>query len=141
MEELTLTTPSILFSAISLIMLAYTNRFLSYAQVIRNLKAQHAEEPTAATQKQLDNLRKRIVLSRTMQIFGVSSLLTCVVCTFMIYVGWRTVASYTFAISLLLLVISLIISIYELRISVEALEHLLDEADGQCGKNCVKDKK
>ena len=28
MEELTLTTPSILFSAISLIMLAYTNRFL-----------------------------------------------------------------------------------------------------------------
>ena len=37
MEQLTLTTPALLFSAISLIMLAYTNRFLAYAAIIRNL--------------------------------------------------------------------------------------------------------
>ena len=74
MEELTLTTPSILFSAISLIMLAYTNRFLAYAQVIRNLKGEHENRPSAMTKLQLDNLRKRLYMARSMQIYGVISL-------------------------------------------------------------------
>ena len=87
MEELTLTTPSILFSAISLIMLAYTNRFLAYAQVIRNLKGEHENRPSAMTKLQLDNLRERLYMARSMQIYGVISLLLCVVCTFFIYVG------------------------------------------------------
>lgn len=126
MEELTLTTPSILFSAISLIMLAYTNRFLAYASVIRNLKAEHESNPTPITQKQIDNLRKRLYMARSMQIFGVSSLLLCVVCTLFIYIGWQLTAVYTFGISLLLLVISLAISIRELQISVRALEYHLD---------------
>ena len=86
MEELTLTTPSILFSAISLIMLAYTNRFLAYAQVIRNLKGEHENRPSAMTKLQLDNLRKRLYMARSMQIYGVISLLLCVVCTFFIYI-------------------------------------------------------
>ena len=80
MEELTLTTPSILFSAISLIMLAYTNRFLAYASVIRSLKTEHEQNPTPMAQRQIDNLRKRLYMARSMQIFGVSSLLLCVVC-------------------------------------------------------------
>lgn len=130
MEELTLTTPSILFSAISLIMLAYTNRFLSYAQVVRNLKASHETNPTMITQRQLDNLRKRLYITRSMQLFGVSSLLLCVVCTLFIYVGWQTAAIYTFGISLALLVISLSLSIKELLISVKALEFYLDHANG-----------
>lgn len=75
MEELTLTTPSILFSAISLIMLAYTNRFLAYASVIRSLKTEHEQNPTPMAQRQIDNLRKRLYMARSMQIFGVSSLL------------------------------------------------------------------
>lgn len=81
MEELTLTTPSILFSAISLIMLAYTNRFLAYASVIRNLKKEHESNPSPITQQQMDNLRRRLHMTRSMQIYGVSSLLLCVVCT------------------------------------------------------------
>lgn len=126
MGELTLTTPSILFSAISLIMLAYTNRFLAYAQVIRNLKAEHENHPTPITQLQMDNLRKRLYITRSMQIFGVSSLLLCVVCTLFIYIGWQAMAVYTFGVSLLLLVISLALSIRELLISVRALEYHLD---------------
>ena len=126
MEAITLTTPSILFSAISLIMLAYTNRFLAYAQVVRNLKKEHEHNPTAITKKQLENLRKRLYMARSMQIFGVSSLFLCVVCTFFIYIGLQTIALYTFGIALLLLVISLGISIQELRISVKALEFHLD---------------
>ena len=126
MEELTLTTPSILFSAVSLILLAYTNRFLSYAQVIRNLKAEHDKNPSSITQRQMDNLRKRLYMSRSMQIFGVSSLLLCVLCTFLIYVGMQMAAVYTFGIALVLLVISLFISIREVVISVQALDVYLD---------------
>jgi len=126
MEELTLTTPSILFSAISLIMLAYTNRFLAYASVIRSLRTEHDQNPTAVTQRQIDNLRKRLYLTRAMQIFGVSSLLFCVVCTFFIYIGWQVAAAYIFATALLLLAVSLAISIREIQISVKALEYRLD---------------
>ncbi len=129
MEELTLTTPSILFSAISLIMLAYTNRFLAYASVIRNLKTEHENHPTPVTQKQIDNLRKRLYITRSMQIFGVSSLLLCVVCTLFIYIGWQLAAVYMFGIALLLLVISLGLSVKELLISVKALEYHLDRVD------------
>lgn len=126
MEELTLTTPSILFSAISLIMLAYTNRFLAYATVIRNLKFEHESNPTAITERQIENLRKRLYITRSMQIFGVMSLLLCVVCTLFIYVGWQLAAVYIFGVALLLLVISLALSVKELLISVKALEFRLD---------------
>lgn len=126
MKELTLTTPSILFSAISLIMLAYTNRFLAYAAVIRNLRTEHEQNPTPMTQYQIDNLRKRLYLTRSMQVFGVSSLLLCVVCTFFIYIGWQETAIYVFGVALLLLVISLAISVREILISVRALEYRLD---------------
>lgn len=129
MEELTLTTPSILFSAISLLMLAYTNRFLAYAQVIRSLTAQHGPEPTPVAKKQIENLRKRLYLSRSMQVFGVGSLFLCVVCTFLIYIGMQTAAVYTFGAALLLLIVSLGISIQEMRISVRALEFHLDQAE------------
>ena len=128
MEELTLTTPSILFSAISLIMLAYTNRFLAYAQVIRNLKGEHENRPSAMTKLQLDNLRKRLYMARSMQIYGVISLLLCVVC---IYIGLQTLAVYTFGVALLLLVISLGISVKEILISVKALEFRLDNVEAE----------
>ena len=129
MEDLTLTTPSILFSAISLIMLAYTNRFLAYASVIRNLKNEQENNPTPITQRQIDNLRKRLYITRSMQIFGVMSLLLCVVCTLFIYVGWQMAAVYIFGVALLLLVISLGLSVKELLISVKALEFHLDRVD------------
>ena len=126
MTELTLSTPSILFSAISLILLAYTNRFLSYAQVVRTLKADYDKNPSTITHMQLANLRRRLYMARSMQLFGVSSLLLCVVCTFLIYIGMQMVAVYTFGIALVLLTISLGISIRELLISVRALELHLD---------------
>lgn len=126
MTELTLSTPSILFSAISLILLAYTNRFLSYAQLVRTLKADYDKNPSTITHLQLANLRRRLYMARSMQLFGVSSLLLCVVCTFLIYIGLQMIAVYTFGIALVLLTISLGISIRELLISVRALELHLD---------------
>lgn len=79
MEELTLTTPALLFSAVSLILLAYTNRFLSYAQLVRQLRDRYMENPTDITVAQIENLRKRLNLTRTMQGLGIASLLLCVV--------------------------------------------------------------
>ena len=84
--EIDLTTPALLFSAISLIMLAYTNRFMSYAQLVRTLKEQYRENHSSVTAAQIANLRKRLYLTRAMQVTGTGSLLLCVVSMFFIYI-------------------------------------------------------
>ena len=127
MNDLNLATPALLFSAISLIMLAYTNRFLSYAQLIRTLKEQYMKQHSEVTAAQIANLRKRLYLTRSMQITGISSLLFCVVSMFLIYVGMHLLSVYVFGLALLLLIISLGLSVWEIQISVKALDiHLKD---------------
>ena len=122
MEELTLTTPALLFSAVSLILLAYTNRFLSYAQLVRTLKEQHLQHPSKVTRAQIDNLRRRLHLTRTMQALGVSSLFLCVVTMFLLYVGLVLLSAYVFGLALLLLIASLGVSLWEIQSSEKALE-------------------
>lgn len=127
MEELTLTTPALLFSAVSLILLAYTNRFLAYAQVVRNLHADFQKNQNAVLLGQIKNLRRRLKLTQMMQVLGISSLLLCVFCMFLIYVNFHILAETIFAIALVLLILSLAISIREIQISVKALDlHLSD---------------
>ena len=127
MEELNLSTPALLFSAVSLILLAYTNRFLSYAQLVRTLKEQYVQKHSEVTAAQIDNLRRRLYLTRSMQVLGISSLFLCVITMFLIYIGFNTTAVYVFGIALLLLIASLGISIWEIHISVKALEiHMKD---------------
>ncbi len=127
MEELNLSTPALLFSAVSLILLAYTNRFLSYAQLVRTLKEQYVQKHSEVTAAQIDNLRRRLYLTRSMQVLGITSLFLCVITMFLIYIGFHTTAVYVFGIALLLLIASLGISIWEIHISVKALEiHLKD---------------
>ena len=127
MDELTLTTPTLLFSAVSLILLAYTNRFLSYAQLVRTLKEQYVQQHSEVTAAQLDNLRKRLYLTRAMQVLGISSLFFCVISMFLIYINLHELSVYIFGLALLLLIASLGISIWEIHISVKALEiHLKD---------------
>jgi len=127
MNELTLTTPTLLFSAVSLIMLAYTNRFLSYAQLVRTLKEQYVKQHSEVTVAQINNLRKRLYLTRSMQVLGISSLFFCVITMFLIYIGLNTLSVYIFGFALLLLIASLGVSIWEIHISVKTLEiHLKD---------------
>ncbi|WP_405605513.1 DUF2721 domain-containing protein [Polaribacter sp. Asnod1-A03] len=123
MEELSLTTPTLLFSAISLIMLAYTNRFLAYASVIRNLHDIYLEKKDTSILRQIKNLKMRLQLTRWMQVFGISSLLFCVVTMFLIYVNFFTIAIWVFGVALILLIISLGLLIKEIQISTEALQH------------------
>ncbi len=127
MEELTLTTPALLFSAISLIMLAYTNRFLAYAAVIRNLHDIYLEKKDDTLIEQIKNLKLRLNLTRWMQIFGITSLLLCVLTMFLVYIDQHIFAIWIFGIALILLIISLALLIKEIQISAQALKlHLRD---------------
>ncbi|BAO77658.1 DUF2721 domain-containing protein [Winogradskyella sp. PG-2] len=134
MEALTLTTPALLFSAISLIMLAYTNRFLAYAAIIRNLKDKYLESQDQTILRQISNLRLRVKLTRYMQISGISSLLLCVLTMFLIYIGENIIAIWAFGIGLLLLILSLLFLIWEIQISAKALQHHLVDIEGDLKK-------
>ncbi|PKQ44806.1 DUF2721 domain-containing protein [Confluentibacter flavum] len=129
MEELTLTTPAVLFSAISLIMLAYTNRFLAYAAVVRSLHDKYLKKKDKQLIKQIENIKRRLYLTRAMQIYGISSLLLCVLTMFLIYIKQQTIAVWVFGTALVLLIISLTLLIKEIQISVRALEHHISDIE------------
>src|ERR1035437_2180397 len=122
MLEFTLSTPALFFSAISLLMLAFTNRFLALAVLVRNLHVEYKKDPNEVISGQIKNLRKRLHLIRSMQIYGISSLLICVICMFLIFVGEIIIAEFLFGIGMVLLIISLALSIWEIQISVRALD-------------------
>lgn len=131
--ELTLTTPAMLFPAISLLLLAYTNRFLTLAAVIRALhdKCRDAGDRCDITTKmQIKNLRKRVHIIRDMQGFGAGSFFACVLSMLMIYFRMGIAAEIVFGISLILLLVSLFLSMWEIKISVDALEAHLSDIDG-----------
>ena len=124
---LNLTTPALLFPAISLLLLAYTNRYLALASIIRNLYDDYQQTPSDKLVRQIGNLRRRIALIKWMQSMGVGSLFLCVVAMFQIYTGWPQAAQITFGTSLLLLISSLGMSLLELRMSTDALNILLSD--------------
>lgn len=124
-----LTTPAILFPAISLLLLAYTNRFLVLAQLIRQLHNQHQENLTEDVIRQITNLRIRITLMKRMQVMGVSSFLLCALSMFLVFIHLFVVAQYIFGLSLFLMVVSLIFSLYEITISTKAIEIELEDME------------
>ncbi|MDL2223848.1 DUF2721 domain-containing protein [Bacteroidales bacterium OttesenSCG-928-M06] len=129
MQELTLITPTFLFSAVSLILLAYTNRFLSYAQLVRTLKDKYMEERSGLTKAQILNLRKRLTLTRNMQVFGAGSLLLCALTMFLIYIDLQVISVVVFGIALILFIVSLALSVWELMLSTKSLKIYLSDMD------------
>ena len=127
--ELNLTTPALLFPAISLLLLAYTNRFLTLATIIRNLYDRYHSVPNENLLAQISNLRYRIYLIRNMQIFGVLSLLFCVISMFALFAGWIVGGQWTFGLALILMMMSMAVSLRELQISVGALDLLLADME------------
>ena len=121
MSDITLTTPGLLFSAISLLLLAYTNRFLALASLIRHLKEEYLKNPDKLIAGQIENLSKRVVLIKNMQLWGVASLFLCVLCMFLIFADKQLLGKWVFGVGLVFLLISLGISIREIQISVKAL--------------------
>ncbi|NVK73613.1 DUF2721 domain-containing protein [Marinomonas sp. CT5] len=116
---ITLTTPAMLFPAVSLLLLAYTNRFVTLASIIRNFDPKLED---ANTTEQITNLRKRIYLIRRMQEAGVISFFLCVMSMMAIYLEYQQVGSYIFGASLICLMYSLYLSVREITISCDALE-------------------
>lgn len=110
-------------------MLAYTNRFLTLATIIRNLYDRYSNEKNQNLLGQIANLRYRVYLIRNMQIFGVLSLLFCVVSMFALFAGWVPAGQWSFAIALILMIVSMLISLRELQISVGALDLLLTDLE------------
>jgi hypothetical protein len=127
---LTLTDPALLFSAISLLLLAFTNRFLALAQLVRGLHSQYKQNPDWVLLGQIKNLRTRLHLIRYMQVAGITSLLLCVMCMFLIYVNEQMLAEAIFVVALLLLIASLAMSVWEIHISVKALDLQLSDIEG-----------
>lgn len=132
--EIDITTPALLFPAISLLLLAFTNRFLALAGLIRQLHASYKSDPDEIIFGQIANIRYRINLIRDMQAFGISSLLLCVVCMLTLFLGLVDVGKWIFAGSLVLMAIALAISIREIQVSVGALDLQLKDLE-QMEKN------
>ncbi len=128
--EISINTPALLFPAISLLLLAYTNRFLAIANLVRKL---HDDFPRHKNKEnvlqQIVSLRKRLHYIRLMQGTGVLSFLLCVICMYSIYEGWFFIAKYVFAVSLISLLFSLFCSLIEIMQSTKALELLLEDIE------------
>ncbi|MEY3565066.1 MAG: hypothetical protein RJA23_1236 [Bacteroidota bacterium] len=128
--ELQLSTPALLFSAITLLMLAFTNRFLAIATLIRGLHKNYLKDPDQEIiVEQIHNLRRRLTLIKNMQLFGVFSFLLCVICMFLLFKGFTDAANWTFVISMVSLLISLGISLVEIQISTKALNLELSDME------------
>ena len=125
--ELTLTTPAVLFPAMSVLILAYTNRFIAISKRVRALKEEHMQNPEESLYRQIATMHRRLGLIRNMQALGVGAFLGCVISMLMIVFSLPAVAMWLFCISLALLGSSLVIAGIEIYQSVRALDVHLDD--------------
>jgi hypothetical protein len=126
---MSINTPALLFPAISLLLLAYTNRFLAIASLIRNLHRQYQESHDELLKIQIASLRKRLILIRNMQVLGTLSLFLCVLAMFMVFSELLMIAQSVFGVSLVMMLGSLGVSVWELFISVKALNVQLQDIE------------
>ena len=128
--DITINTPALFFPAISLVMLAYTNRFLGLASVIRNLHTQYIQNgKKEAIHRQIRTLKYRLKLIKNMQAFGVLSFLSCIASMYFIYINSMAWANLLFGAAMLAFTFSLIISLLEIKQSTKALELEISDMD------------
>ena len=130
--EIEISTPALLFPAISLLLLAYTNRFLTTGQIIRSISHQAREHEELELAGQIKNLKKRLELTKWMQFFGVVSILMCTISMFSLFLGFYDLGKKVFGLSLLTMCLSLCISLWEVYISSNALNLELKDLYEKC---------
>ena len=136
--ELSFNTPALLFPAISLLLLAYTNRFVALANLVRKLHDEYKEgKETPNLVLQIKNLRQRINMIRYMQGLGVFSFFLCVATMYCIYYNWKHMAQFAFTFSLLSLLVSLFISLIEIIKSTNAIELEISDMEGIKDENLL----
>ncbi|MEX2442677.1 MAG: DUF2721 domain-containing protein [Alkalispirochaeta sp.] len=137
--EFTFSTPALLFPAISLLFISYTNRFISYADLVRRLHERWRTDGSPALQMQIQNLHRRIGLIRDMQVSGALSLLSAVLCMVLLFFGQVLAAEIVFVLSLALLSASMAFLVFEVSISIRALnvqlQDLTDSSHGRPGQS------
>jgi Protein of unknown function (DUF2721) len=140
MLEISINTPALLFPAITLLMLAYTNRFLSLASLVRKLHDEyHRGEKEKNILNQIKSIRSRLNLIRYMQGLGIMSFLCCVLCMYVIFRGWFQLAHFIFAASLIFLLASIIFSLIEINKSTKAIELELSDIEELSKGNIFSD--
>jgi hypothetical protein len=130
-------TPALLFPAITLLMLAYTNRFLSLASLVRKLHTQYVANSNADLATQIKSLRSRLVLIKYMQLLGVLSFTLCIITMYVIYTGNNNFATVLFALGLLALLGSSILAIIEIWLSTKAIEVELSDMEHGQNENSI----
>lgn len=124
-----ITTPALLFPAISLLLLAYTNRFVVLTNLIRQLSNKEGANSEEVIHRQISSLQSRLNIIRMMQSFGVMSFVICTLSMFALYLEWNGWGQLLFGFSLLLLVVSLLFSLYEVQISTKAISIELEKLE------------
>jgi hypothetical protein len=130
--DISINTPALLFPAVSLVLLAYSNRFLALSNRVRSLHDKYLINPTPnkSIHQQIKNLRYRLKLIKNMQTFGVLTFITSIFCIFFIYIDQMVVANVFFALALLSFTISLFLSLLEISLSNKAIEIELSDMEG-----------
>ena len=129
--DITMNTPALLFPAISLIMLAYTNRFLALSSRVRSLHDKYdGYKQKDIVHAQIRNLRYRLKLIKNMQALGVLTFLSSILCMYFIYNEWMVMAHWIFALSLFIFAASLTLSLVEIQLSTKAIELELSDIEG-----------
>lgn len=131
-----LTTPGLLFPAITLLLLAYTNRFVALATLARGLRQRYKDAPDMGDEVlgQIGNLKSRLTLIRNMQALGIASFFCCVLSMVLMYFGRQLAAEYVFGLSLFLLLGSLLLSFIETQISTKAIGLELKDLEKKSSK-------
>ncbi len=137
--DITLTTPALLFPAVTFLLVAYTNRFLAISSRIRNLHDRYMTTPDDILLNQIISLRRRVVLIRNMQAFGVAGLFLCVFCMFVLFAGLKMLGNIIFGTSLIFLLASLAISLREIQLSVDALNLELSDMERKKGLDTINE--
>lgn len=128
-----LSTPALLFPAVSLLFLSYTNRFLALSALIRSLHGQWTQGAGGVKldkiPAQIDNLRYRLILIKRMQVAGALALIFCVLSMGGILADRQDVGVIFFSLALGLMGYSLVALVSEILKSGGALKILLDDAE------------
>lgn len=127
--EFNITTPALLFSAVTLLMLAFTNRFLALASLVRQFITIYEQKQEEKIYKQIQNFKIRLRLIKYTQVFGVLSILLCVFSMLLVFTGFILIAEVLFGLSLVAMIVSLFLSLYEIFISIGALKFELEKLE------------
>ncbi len=127
----TLQTPTYVFSAISLLMIAYTSRYVAISQVIRHL-SESAPGSDSRVECQIRSLMKRVKYIRNMQITALIGFCANIMTMILIVLGIDFLIAPLFIAGLVLILVSLGICIMEIALSAQALSISLSDERSEC---------